>query len=1309
MMLAAREGHFHATFLLLKEGANLNEPSGSNDDTPLTLACWKGHDKVVQLLLENRSNIDHQTKTGCTPLMEATREGYCKVASQLLEHGAEVETPDNYGQSPLFMACWKGHSDVAELLLRYGANKDCRTKTGITPLFQACRENHVEVVKLLLDYGCSVNALFPNSRECPLTLAAEKGFDDLVLLLLRCDVFVDCRTKKGCTPFFLSCKEGYLELSRALYDHSACPESSDLRNTTPLVAAFRNGHIKIVEWLLKFVNHLPSDDDCRKTLIPTAGCNDKELLISKTKCHELIRKAKFAKERAAMHVAKILCDEVDAEKEKRENRKKAQARKKMKRKEKKKVKKDSNSENKNDSLAPQNQIISPSIEDCDNVSLTNASETNSITTTSSSIYLDICTQLPLDCEETNTPMPLSNAHSSPTACEDSPLTDDDHLISEQQSIVYNHDEDKLMNNNEQKNIDINQISNCHSKTKYGNSGNIANNNKNNSTNENVFSKSNIKSTQISVNQETKPSSPIGYSPIHSPLNSLSRVTSESTPSDTEVTSLNTEDKQNCHSASRSPESRITNHKNSSKLILSNSNSNNNCVCVHNTAKTQTNRHSTTTSPQNSKYSTNFEKNNDHSHRRRSCTNLKTSCTNNNSSNPKSNNKNSISNHAPLKRKASSPSTTLQNSTDTVSKRSFSNSSFTNQTSASQILASNHKSTQNIPSTSHLDCPPSNRISGSWANAATPTTSKVTPISPATYSQVTSNTAPHAALDRTISPVYLPAKPPTQPKDKPANPQQEFFHNDSKCKQPSLTSLDTIIKQKTIDCTTENKVNSDDDMEISNYVFNFNNNSNNINNAKGNKTLSIPVPRLQVGRVIGKGGSRINDITDLSGAHIHVSKPSTKNQERIITIKGNDKSISIAQHLITQALSTPDKDIDFYQIALKEGIISWEKLSKTINSQNTQQQTSNMISEHCLSKNSSPIKSQTIDYTNILVDRPNSNLHNSPEQTDIAASSIPDSSTNLTVSSPVKHRFGAIGQEVGQPHLSTFITCTDYNHASTDLSSDVQIEHTFGAIGQPSRYQLCNCPSSHKEVNNQHANQYSAYSNGFVHSIKPFLDTNPSDSSDLPVSPNNLTQSVWNFDPSSLNKHSTLSWWPSLNMSSSNNDEGARCQDISNCWNDRDIKLPPLTHNYYEDMNGDGLQHNISVDNDNESIWRNISPTDRSHSQTSNYCSYQNDYLSDSTRDLCSCEEIDYHINGGMKTSELFSTLNGRWPRVEDLIMKNEDYWNCKTNSLGRRCKLRTMSQDVINGQVPTACKDISDQISISHLSGYESQNNYSLT
>jgi ankyrin repeat domain-containing protein 17 len=48
-ILHFREGHLATTKLLLNLGAEVNTPSGSNDDTPLTLACWKGKSGNIQI------------------------------------------------------------------------------------------------------------------------------------------------------------------------------------------------------------------------------------------------------------------------------------------------------------------------------------------------------------------------------------------------------------------------------------------------------------------------------------------------------------------------------------------------------------------------------------------------------------------------------------------------------------------------------------------------------------------------------------------------------------------------------------------------------------------------------------------------------------------------------------------------------------------------------------------------------------------------------------------------------------------------------------------------------------------------------------------------------------------------------------------------------------------------------------------------------------------------------------------------------------------------------------------------------------
>ncbi|EDO28178.1 predicted protein [Nematostella vectensis] len=84
LMFAALGGHTDVAAKLLEQGAKVNIPSGSNNDIPLTSACWKGHHDVVKLLLKYTSNIEHRTKDGCTPLMLAARYvKYCVVLTWL--------------------------------------------------------------------------------------------------------------------------------------------------------------------------------------------------------------------------------------------------------------------------------------------------------------------------------------------------------------------------------------------------------------------------------------------------------------------------------------------------------------------------------------------------------------------------------------------------------------------------------------------------------------------------------------------------------------------------------------------------------------------------------------------------------------------------------------------------------------------------------------------------------------------------------------------------------------------------------------------------------------------------------------------------------------------------------------------------------------------------------------------------------------------------------------------------------------------------------------------------------------------------
>jgi len=95
----------------------------------------------------------------------------------------------------------------------------------------------VDVVRLLLDYGCNPSSPFPNSRECPLTLAAEKGYTELTRLLLSRSAAVETRTKKGCSPLYLACREGHKEIAIMLSKKGASTEVKSVQGISNVIVS----------------------------------------------------------------------------------------------------------------------------------------------------------------------------------------------------------------------------------------------------------------------------------------------------------------------------------------------------------------------------------------------------------------------------------------------------------------------------------------------------------------------------------------------------------------------------------------------------------------------------------------------------------------------------------------------------------------------------------------------------------------------------------------------------------------------------------------------------------------------------------------------------------------------------------------------------------------------------------------------------------------------------------------------------------------------------------------------------------------
>ncbi|KIH69115.1 ankyrin repeat protein [Ancylostoma duodenale] len=132
---------------------------------------------------------------------------------------------------------------------------------------EAANGGYVEVGELLLDACADPNtAPVPSSRDTALTIAADKGHERFVDMLVHRGAHIDARNKKGCTALWLACHGGHLETVQTLVKHGADVDLQDNRKMSPLMVAFRKGHVKVVQHMVQHVRQFPGDQELSRYL-----------------------------------------------------------------------------------------------------------------------------------------------------------------------------------------------------------------------------------------------------------------------------------------------------------------------------------------------------------------------------------------------------------------------------------------------------------------------------------------------------------------------------------------------------------------------------------------------------------------------------------------------------------------------------------------------------------------------------------------------------------------------------------------------------------------------------------------------------------------------------------------------------------------------------------------------------------------------------------------------------------------------------------------------------------------------------------
>jgi len=248
--LALESGHAAIARYLVDQGADINLKD-KDKNSPIHNAAYLGNLEIVDLLLKKgAASLNEGNFRGQTPLHLACERGHPGVVTRLLEAGADIEARDMLGRTPLMTTATSKNMEVVNALLKKGADINAALKRGpaaYTTLTVAAMYGFKDLVDLLIDKDA---AIADETLERTLVLAVQGGHFRLFEHVRKKGLDLAGLKEKDPGWVYPAAAGGSVEIMKTLLAHGFSLDQKDSDGWSLLHIAAAGGHVKMIEFLL---------------------------------------------------------------------------------------------------------------------------------------------------------------------------------------------------------------------------------------------------------------------------------------------------------------------------------------------------------------------------------------------------------------------------------------------------------------------------------------------------------------------------------------------------------------------------------------------------------------------------------------------------------------------------------------------------------------------------------------------------------------------------------------------------------------------------------------------------------------------------------------------------------------------------------------------------------------------------------------------------------------------------------------------------------------------------------------------------